>query len=199
VANTASSAATAQNLKTLHVTTGVEWRRWLRANHKREREVLLVYDKAHTGKPRIPYRDALEEALCFGWIDAQVRRIDDDRYAQKWTPRRPGSRWSEINLRIAKKLIAEKRMTKAGLDALGADPKKAPPPPQPPPTLPVPKEFAAALRRNRTARANFEALAPGYRTRYLYWISTAKRDETRRKRITEAVQLLAQGVKSIMK
>jgi uncharacterized protein YdeI (YjbR/CyaY-like superfamily) len=184
---------------TLHITTRQEWRRWLRANHKRETGVLLVYEKRHTGKPRIPYRDALEEAICFGWIDAQVRRIDDDRYAQKWTPRRPGSGWSEINRAIAQQLIEQGRMTKTGLEALGADPKKAPPAPRPPAALPLPKDFARALQRNARARANFEALAPGYRTRYLYWISTAKRDETKKKRIAEAMQLLAQGVKSIMK
>jgi uncharacterized protein YdeI (YjbR/CyaY-like superfamily) len=186
-------------VQTLHVTTRAEWRRWLRAHHAREREVLVVCHKAHTGKPSLPYQDALEEALCFGWIDAQVRRIDGDRYGQRWTPRRPGSRWSETNRKLAQKLIAEGRMAKAGLAAF-EDGMRRPPSDRPPPKVTAaPADLEAALRRNKRAREFFTSLAPGYRSRYLVWITSAKRDETRRKRVAEAVQLLADGVKSIMK
>ena len=187
-----------QQPKKLHVTTREAWRRWLREHHKRESEVLLVYNKAHTGRPRLPYQDALEEALCFGWIDAQVRRIDDDRYGQRWTPRRPGSRWSKINIALARRLIKEKRMTKAGLAAF-EDGLTRPASGTPPRVDAVPDDLTAALRRNKQAREFFESLAPSYRRRYLGWITGAKRDETRERRVKETVQLLARRVKSLMK
>lgn len=184
-------------MTTLSVTNREAWRRWLRQNHRREREIWLVCYNRHTGKPRIPYQDALEEALCFGWIDARVQRIDDERYAQKWTPRRPGSGWSELNRSIAQKLIKQRRMTKAGLEALTG--RRAKPPPKRPASLLVPEDFERARRLNAHPWANFQAFAPSYRARYLGWIEGAKRDETSKKRIDEAVQLIAQGVKSLTK
>jgi uncharacterized protein YdeI (YjbR/CyaY-like superfamily) len=158
-----------------------------------------VYHKRHTKRPRIPYQDALEEALCFGWIDALVRKIDDDRYAQKWTPRRDGSGWSEINRALAQKLIEQGRMTKAGLEKLGPDPANPPRARAPVPVTSVPGDVTRALRRNARARAMFETLAPSYRSRYLRWIDDAKRDETRRRRIARVVELLSQSVKASMK
>ena len=202
MANAATNARvgeTFQGLRELHVTTGAAWRRWLRANHRREPGVWLVYDKRHTKRPRIPYQDALEEALCFGWIDALVRTIDHERYAQKWTTRRPGSGWSETNRGIAQKLIEQGRMTKAGLAALGPDPANPPRARTPVAVISVPKDVTQALRRNAKARAMFDTLAPSYRSRYLRWIADAKRDETRRKRIARVMELLAQGVKASMK
>lgn len=186
-------------LKTVSITSRDEWRRWLRANHRREPGVWLVYYKRHTKRPRIPYQDALEEAICFGWIDALVRNIDADRYAQKWTPRRDGSGWSKINLGIARRLIEQGRMTKAGLEKLGPDPADPPRARAPSPVTSVPKEFTQALRRNAKARAMFESLAPSYRQRYLRWIADAKRDETRRRRTARVIELLSQGVKASMK
>jgi uncharacterized protein YdeI (YjbR/CyaY-like superfamily) len=104
--------------QTLYVTDRAAWRAWLEANHASEREVWLVYYKKHTRRPRIPYDDAVEEALCFGWIDSVVRRLDEDSYLQKFTPRKAKSNWCESNVKRARKLIAEGRMTKAGLDAI---------------------------------------------------------------------------------
>ena len=100
--------------KTLYVTDRADWRAWLERHHKSESEVWLIYYKKQTGLPRIPYDDAVEEALCFGWIDSIVKRIDDEKFAQRFTPRKAKSNWSELNRERVKKLIKEGRMTEAG-------------------------------------------------------------------------------------
>lgn len=100
--------------KQLYVTDRDAWRAWLEKNYDTEKEIWLIYYKKHTGKPRIPYDDAVEEALCFGWIDSTVKRVDDEKFAQKFTPRKNKSNWSDLNKKRAKKMIREGRMTKAG-------------------------------------------------------------------------------------
>ncbi len=104
--------------KTLYVTTRDEWRSWLEENHKSEKEIWLIYYKKHTGKPRIPYDDAVEEALCFGWIDSIIKRIDEEKYTQKFSPRKQNSAWSDLNKKRVKKLIEEGKMTKAGYETV---------------------------------------------------------------------------------
>lgn len=101
--------------KTLYVTNRDEWRAWLSENHGSEKEIWLVYYKKHTRKPTIPYDDAVEEALCFGWIDGIEKRMDEERYAQRFTPRKAKSNWSESNKRRVKKLLEQGKMTEAGL------------------------------------------------------------------------------------
>ena len=97
------------------MTSRAAWRRWLEKHHAAKSEVWIAYYKKHTGKPCVSYEEAVEEALCFGWIDGQVRRLDDDSYAQRFTPRRSGSQWSTVNLRRFERLRAEGRVTAAGL------------------------------------------------------------------------------------
>ena len=101
--------------KELCVTTGDEWRDWLEKNHNVAKEVWLLLYKKHTGKPSIPYENAVEQALCFGWIDSIVRRIDDEKHAQKYTPRRKRSIWSELNKTRANRMMKQGLMTEAGL------------------------------------------------------------------------------------
>ncbi|UCE28860.1 MAG: hypothetical protein JSV85_06245 [Candidatus Bathyarchaeota archaeon] len=88
-----------------------DWREWLRRNHDVKKEIWLIYYKKHTGKPSIPYDDSVEEALCFGWVDSTIKRIDDQRFARKFTPRKARSRWSEANKRRARKMIEERKVT----------------------------------------------------------------------------------------
>jgi uncharacterized protein YdeI (YjbR/CyaY-like superfamily) len=186
--------------KTLYVSDRASWRAWLEENHASEREVWLVYYKKHTGRPRIPYDDAVEEALCFGWIDSTVRRLDEERYLQKFTPRRERSNWCESNVKRARRLIAEGRMTRAGLDAIaeGALEQKSAPRLKPE-ELEVPRFFSAALKKTPKAWENFNALAPSYRRDYVHWITHAKRDETRERRLREAARLLSENKKLGMK
>jgi uncharacterized protein YdeI (YjbR/CyaY-like superfamily) len=168
------------------------WRAWLAAHHATAQEIWLVIHKKHAAKAGLTYVEALEEALCFGWIDGILKRIDDEKHTIRFTPRRKNSIWSEPNRKRVAKLIQEGRMTEAGLakieeaKANGQWEKAAV---REDVTL-VPPELTAALAGNARARENFEKLAPSYRKQFIYWIGTAKRDQTREKRIKTAIKLL---------
>lgn len=105
--------------KTLYAKDRTQWRRWLEKNHDKEKEIWLVFYRKDSGKVSISYNDAVEEALCFGWIDSIEKGIDGERFAQRFTPRKPKSKWSETNKERVKKLIKEGKMTKAGLAVFG--------------------------------------------------------------------------------
>ena len=166
------------------------WRAWLERHHASARVAWLVYFKEHAGKPSIPYEDSVEEALCFGWIDGIIRRLDDERYARRFGPRIPGSRWSALNKRRAEKMRREGKMAPAGMAKFrvsgkpqGITSRTKTPDPHP--------EFVKALRAQAKAGKYFHGLAPSYQRQYLFWIAEAKREETRSRRIAEAVQRLA--------
>ena len=187
---------------TLYVTDREQWRGWLQQNHETESEVWLVFYKKTSGKPRIPYDEAVEEALCFGWIDSLVRRIDEEKYAQKFTPRKVKSKWSASNRERIARLMREGRMTEAGLAKAGflSDPDvREDARARRPEGEPVPPPVERALRLNGTAWDNFRKLAPSYRRNYVGWIMAAKRQETRDRRLEEAVRLLEQNKKLGMK
>jgi uncharacterized protein YdeI (YjbR/CyaY-like superfamily) len=184
-------------VKTLTVKTSAQWRRWLAKNHATRDEVWLVYFKKHTGRPTIDYGDSVDEALCYGWIDSILRRIDDDRYARKFTPRKDDSNWSPSNKKRVERLVAAGRMTRAGLRKVEYARKHGlwDAPDRPDIPTAVPDELARALKRNRKAAAFFEGLAPGYRRRFIAWVATAKRPETRDRRVRKSIELLARGEK----
>jgi uncharacterized protein YdeI (YjbR/CyaY-like superfamily) len=189
-----------QEPKTLYFEDRAAWRAWLEENHASQREVWLVYYKKHTGRPRIPYDDAVEEALCFGWIDSTVRRVDEDSYLQKFTPRRDKSNWCESNVLRARKLIGEGRMTEAGFDAIAKGALDARFEPKPKSKdVEVPRFFSDALKKTPRAWENFKALAPSYRRDYVHWVTQAKRQETRERRLAEAARLLSENKKLGMK
>lgn len=185
----------------LHVTNRDDWRAWLSQNYDTEKEVWLIHYKRHTGKPRIPYDDAVEEALCFGWIDSLVKKIDDEKFAQKFTPRKRKSKWSEANKKRVGKMIKEGKMKKAGLAKIreaknnGEWFKTAPVEKK----LEVPACIRKAFATNEKAQDNFNNLANGYKRQLVGWITSAKKEETRKRRLTEAVQLLEQNKKLGMK
>ena len=189
---------------TLYAKDRDAWRAWLKGNHQKVAEIWLVYFKKHTRRPSITYANAVEEALCFGWIDGIVKRIDDERYAQRFTPRRANSKWSALNRHRARRLIAERRMTSAGEAVLpvdltaGAEERLGTHSRSDWADI-VPGDVRAALLENRAAREYFEKLAQSYRRQYVGWIASAKRDETRKKRLREAIELLAQERKLGMK
>lgn len=184
--------------KTLHARNRDEWRAWLKKNHNVETEVWLVFYKKQTGQPSISYEDAVEEALCFGWIDSVIQRIDDERYSRKFTPRKKESRWSALNKRRVAKMIREGRMTDAGFAKLnysGSEDDHGRTARRKAQELVVPRYFKRALLGNRKAWENFDKLAPSYRRSYILWIATAKTDETRDRRLAEAIQLLEHNKK----
>ena len=169
-----------------------KWRKWLGKNHAKKKDVWLLYYKAHTGKKRIPYDDAVEEAICFGWIDTTVKKIDDEKYAQRYTPRNPKSSWSETNLMRAGKMINEGKMTKTGFeklgDALNQKVKKKN-------SMPIPKDLKSALRKKPKAFENFMKYTPSHKRHYLWWIEDAKKTETRERRIKKVVEFALENKK----
>lgn len=185
-------------MRKVHLTNRSGWRRWLAKNHDREEDgVWLVFHKKTTGKPSLEYEDAVEEALCFGWIDSIVKKIDDERYCRKFTPRKQHSRWSSINKRRVAKVIKAGIMTEFGLVKVDAAKQSGQWEMDSRPTLNMetPKEWSAALARNKRAKEYFETLAPSYKKQYIAWIVTAKKPETKMKRIRESMALLAKRMK----
>jgi uncharacterized protein YdeI (YjbR/CyaY-like superfamily) len=181
-----------KSLKTLEVRNCEQWREWLTKHLESESEVWLVFHKRQTGLPSIAYDDALDEALCFGWIDSLIKRLDDDRYARKFTPRKPDSKWSTANRKRYARLEAIGRLTPAGLKRAPTDPDY-----DAPRRLPskVPHYIRHALESRPAASTYFESLAPSYRRMYIAWIDSAKRQETKTRRLHEAIGLLAAGRK----
>ena len=178
-----------------------EWRAWLEHNHASESEVWLVYYKKHTGKPTLTYLESVREALCFGWIDGIKKRVDDERYMHRFTPRRANSRWSPTNIAVARELIASNDMTDAGLVAFNSrktydEEILQARPPQP---FALAPEFEQALKASEAAWRNFKALAPSYRRNYIGWLQSAKKQETREKRLRELISVLEKGKKLGMK
>ncbi len=187
-------------LDTLEVGTVEEWRSWLRMHHRKKQEIWLVFYRQGFRGATISYSEALDEALAYGWIDSLVRRLDQKRYARKFTPRRPGSVWSSINLDRVKRLTSQGRMTRWGLEAYGKRSGQ----------LSLlekfnaegytrPRNLESALRKSSIAWNNYQKFSPSYRKRYAMWISAAKRPETRKKRIEEAVYLISRNVKNLLK
>lgn len=178
-------------LMTLEVRSRRQWRAWLAKHHTSSPGIWLVFYKAHTGVKSISYDDAVREALCFGWIDSLVKRLDDDRYVFKVTPRKPTSKWSDINRQRWAELNAAGLLTSAGVAAAPTNNTYAPKP-----TIPdLPVYIARALKTNPKAWEFFRGLAPTYRRNFVVWIHMAKRPETRERRIRESIALLAAGKK----
>jgi uncharacterized protein YdeI (YjbR/CyaY-like superfamily) len=178
---------------TLYVAGRAEWRDWLEQNHDRESEIWLVFHKGRTRPAPLSYDDAVEEALCFGWIDSIVKRIDDEKYAQRFSPRRDGSRWSLSNRRRIAKLIREGRMTPAGLAKLSYPDPATPPADEREPEPALAREIEEALRANEAAWAAFDRLAPSHRRNLVRWLMNGKRAETQRRRLAEVIDLLLNG------
>jgi len=178
--------------KLVRAETREEWRAWLEKHHATETEIWLVFPKKHTGKPRVSYDAAVEEALCFGWIDSVARSLDGDHSAQKFTPRKDRTNWSPSNLERVKRLMADGKMTEAGIAKLHPDPNYQPPErigAEPPPWL------EEALRKHSAAWEFFQGLAPSHRKNYVRWITEAKKEETRQKRLQQALSMLERSEK----
>ena len=174
-----------------------EWRAWLKENHAKSDEIWLVFFKKGMGDQTLTFDDALDEGLCFGWIDSLIKKLDEKRYAQRFTPRKPVSKWSPSNKARIERLMEERRMTKAGMALVDAAKANGcwDKPDRPPEVTEVPAELQALLARNAAARGNFQKLPPSHRRQYIMWIATAKRPETRQKRAAEAAGLLEKNEK----
>jgi uncharacterized protein YdeI (YjbR/CyaY-like superfamily) len=178
-------------LPLLDVRTRAKWRAWLERHHKTSAGVWLTFQKAHTGVKAMPYEDFVREALCFGWIDSLVKRLDDDRFAIKVTPRKATSKWSDINRQRWTELNAAGLLTPAGLAAAPTENKYAPKPNIPE----LPSYIGKAIKSNLEAWTFFRRLPRRERRNFVVWIHIAKRPETRERRIRESIALLAAGRK----
>lgn len=172
-----------------------EFRRWLLANHETATELWMGLYKKHVQPPGLTWAAAVEEALCFGWIDSVSQRIDDDARRQRWTPRRAGSNWSLVNVALVERLVAERRMTPAGLAAFERrrlDRQGVYSHEQENAEF-LPPEFEARLRENPDAAAWFGAAPASYRRAVVHLVLTAKREATRDSRLAELIDDSAHG------
>jgi uncharacterized protein YdeI (YjbR/CyaY-like superfamily) len=151
--------------KTLYAKNRKEWRAWLARHHKTAPEIWLIYYKKDSGKPRIPYNDAVEEALCYGWIDSLVKPIDGKKYAQRYSPRRKKSKLSDMNRERVRRLIMAGRMTKAGLAAIERLGRKA---------RKVPADIEGRLKRDPAVWRNFQRFPASYKRIRIGWIDAAR-------------------------
>ncbi len=178
----------------VHPETTAQWRTWLRRNHASSTGVDLVSWKAHTGRPRVSYEDAVVEALAYGWVDSKAGTLDDQRSTIWFSPRRPNSGWARTNKARVERLLAEGRMAPAGQAAIDRAKANG--------TwtllddvedLVVPDDLAAALGQHPGAAARWEAFPPSARRSILAWIVQARRPETRARRVGETAQKAARG------
>jgi uncharacterized protein YdeI (YjbR/CyaY-like superfamily) len=181
----------AKKLKTLDVRSCAQWRVWLEKHHDSETEIWLVFYKLHTGRKSPAYEETVEEALCFGWVDSLVRRLDDDRFARKFTPRNADSRWSPSNIRRYAELQRRGRLTPAGqarppTSRIAVAPARRATPTPPP-------YIERAFRSAPKAWKEFEKLAPSHRRAFIGWIDAAKREETKQRRLKESIAKLEAG------
>lgn len=184
-------------MKQIYVKTRAEWRNWLTHNHGKNAGIWLVFYKKPTGRPTLEYDAAVEEALCFGWIDSIIKKLDDESYARKMTPRKSRSRWSELNKKRIKKLIKQGLMTESGLARVMEAKEWAiwEESDRPNISFEFPRELKKALAKNKKAKAFFDQLAPTYKKQFIGWVYVAKRQETKDRRVKESIALLEQGKK----
>jgi uncharacterized protein YdeI (YjbR/CyaY-like superfamily) len=180
--------------KARYFRSAAEFRRWLERNHAGESEITVGFYKKGSGKKSITFREALDEALCFGWIDGVRHSVDDERYVNRFTPRTPRSYWSAVNIARVWELNAEGRMHAAGRRAFGwRDEQRA----QADASLRAKPEFSreetVRFRKNRAAWSFWESLPPGFRRNATWWVVSAKRDETRKRRLATLIEHSARG------
>ena len=177
----------------LYFESAGQWRNWLAANHdKRDHAWLLIYKKA-SGKVNMTIKSAVMEAMCFGWIDGKLKSIDNEKFILRYSPRKPKSLWSKINVDRVARLIHDGKMTDAGMEkieqakanglwdaAYSSRVKEE-----------VPQDLKQALKANRIAQGNFSKFANGQQFQYIFWVNSAKTATTRQKRVAEVVRRAA--------
>ncbi len=181
----------------VHPLTRAEWRRWLEANHTRREGVWLVTFKKDTGQPRVEYEEAVEEALCFGWVDSKPNTLDEQRSLLWFAPRKPRTGWSMPNKERVERLLAAELLAPAGLAKIEAakadgswtllDSVEA---------LEIPPDLAEALAAYPSAAANFDAFPRSVKRGILEWIAIAKKPETRAQRVAETARLAEDNVRA---
>ena len=171
--------------QTLYVTSRKDWRTWLRKNYKTEKEIWLVYPKKATGKPRIEYNDAVEEALCFGWIDSIVKKLDDERTVQRFSPRKPKAKYSQANIERLRFLVARKKVVKEVAETLGDILNEE---------FVISPDILKAIKANKTAWKNFQKFSDAYKRIRIAFIAGARhRPEEFKKRLRHFIEMTAKN------
>lgn len=184
-----------EEVQSVYAGTRKEWRAWLEKNHEKEKKVFLIKYKKHTGKPSLNNLEAMEEAICYGWIDTTVKRLDEERYQQAFAKRNKNSKWSYNTLSYGKRLIKEGKMTPAGLKMYKEGLKKLPHDHGIPKNPEVPEDLKSLLEKDKKAKQGFEKFSESVRRTYLRWLIHAKLPETRNKRLKIIVENAKQGKK----
>ena len=167
--------------KTLHVTNPKDWRDWLKKNYKTEKEIWLVYYKKGTGKPRIEYNDAVEQALCFGWIDSIVKTLDEERTAQRFSPRKPKAKYSQANIERLRSLVAQKKVIKEVVETLDDVLNEE---------FVIPPDILQAIKANDEAWKNFQKFSDAYiRIRIAFVDGARNRPEEFKKRLRHFIEM----------
>lgn len=186
-----------EDLPELYFKTHIEWRTWLHENHDTHKGIYLIFYKVENIEPSMRWEEAVKVALCYGWIDSTVKSLGNGKRRQRFSPRNPKSVWSALNKRHIKELTSNNLMHKSGLKtitigkkngswtALDAVEKGI-----------IPEDLQSAFNKNFLAYKNYLNFAPSYRKSYLYWLNQAKREETKKKRITQIIELCANNIKN---
>jgi uncharacterized protein YdeI (YjbR/CyaY-like superfamily) len=172
-------------MKSYYAKNGNQWRDWLTKNAASGKEVWLIYYKKHSRKPSITHEEAVRQAICFGWIDGIVKKLDEERTLRRFSPRKPKSRWSALNIKRAKELISNREMTPAGLAVFKPEQK----------IETRPSDFSVPLveifRKNKIAWENYWNFSPSYRRMTAGWVGSAKKLETQMKRLQRLIEFSA--------
>ena len=176
-----------------------DFRKWLKKYHKKENRVAVIVHKKHTGKPAPTHRELIEEAICFGWIDTTLRRLDEDTYLRNFTKRSNNSRWSDNTLRYAKELIKLGKMTEQGMHFYKLGLAKPTHDHGIPKNPDMPSELAIALSHDKKTKQNFDSFSPSIKKAYYRWILRAKRTLTREKRIGQILKAASERNKNFLK
>jgi uncharacterized protein YdeI (YjbR/CyaY-like superfamily) len=179
-------------MKIVYFPSSSEFRKWLQQNHLKRDELLVGFYKKGSGRPSVTYSEALDEALCYGWIDGVRKRVDDSAYSIRFSPRKAKSRWSAVNIERVRQLTAEGRMQPAGLKAFAGAKEQ-------PRAYSYEQRHAAKLaqadeqkfRANQAAWEFFQAQPPGYRRTITFWVISAKKEETRQRRLATLIDVSA--------
>ncbi len=192
-----------KELEHIYFESRESFRSWLEKNHSKSAGIWMIFYRKHVHMECIKYNEALEEALCFGWIDSLIKKVDDNQYLRKFTPRTNNAKWSEVNKKIVLSLMEKGKMTEEGLKkidvylkagnidwtskGLKEDKRKE--------GVDVPDFILKEFAKNEPALTNFNHLAPTYQRHYILWITSAKREETILSRLKESIELLKENRK----
>jgi len=176
-------------LERVYVPDRAAWRAWLESNHDSSPGVWLIFYKKESGKPRVAYDAAVEEALCYGWIDSVANKLDAERYMQFFSPRRPGSGWSALNKRRVERLAAAGLIALAQVDGSWTRLDAVE-------SMVMPEDLRRVFARKKRALAHWEGFSRSVKKGILGWIGAARRPETRRKRIAETVAMAGRGLRA---